>query len=160
MGRKPYGTQTNHNPFIAPDSQYRCNVSDCSSIGVWSPMLNGSVWYCRKHAELPEPAPRWEPTPGPHTGEEIAAAKEKVREFIASGKIEFEPPSDAWWQRLITRSRNGEKLLLIQQQMATQAWINAKRPRDWTPPDVEALEERAAIQAEGNLAWPPNACSP
>jgi hypothetical protein len=46
------------------------------------------------------------------------------------------------------RWRDGEKLLLIQQQMATQAWINDGRPADWTPPDVEAQLERAAIQNE------------
>jgi hypothetical protein len=140
--------QSNGNPFIAPDSQYRCNVADCTSIGVWSPMLNGSVWYCRQHAGLPQPASTWYPTSGPHSAEEIAAAKASAKAFVQSGKSLLDPPSDAWWQRLIARWRDGEKLLLIQQQMATQAWINAGRPANWTPPDIEAQLERAAIQSE------------
>jgi hypothetical protein len=140
--------QTPHNPFIKPDSQYACAVADCNEIGVWSPMVHGPTWYCRRHAGLPEPQPRWEPSPGPYTDEQIAAAKAAVKRFIETGKIDLEPPSDDWWHRLIARWRDGERLLLIQQTMVTQAWVNAGRPADWTPPDVEARLEREAIQAE------------
>ncbi len=142
--------QTPHNPFIGPDSQYRCAAHDCTNMGVWSPMLNGSTWYCRQHAGLPEPPPRWQPNNRTHSPEEIAAAKATVQAFIARGNAAFDPPSDEWWQRLIARWRMGEKLLLIQQEMATNAWINAKRPPEWTPPDVEAKSERAAIQREAD----------
>jgi len=143
--------QTPHNPFIKPPSQYACAVPDCNEHGVWSPMVNGSTWYCRKHAELPEPVPRWQPKPPPYTPQEIGRAKRHVKSFIANGKLvlQLEPPSDFWWQALITRWRNGDKLLLIQQKMATDAWVNAHRPADWTPPDEEARLEREAIQGEG-----------
>jgi hypothetical protein len=143
--------QTAQNPFIRPDSQYRCAVPDCIAHGVWSPTLNGSVWYCRQHADpkLPDPPQRWQPSPGPFTAEEIATAKEKVRAFIASGKIEFDQPSDGWWHRLMQRWRDGEQLLLVQREMVTRAWANAGRPSDWTPPDIESQLEREAIQAEG-----------
>jgi hypothetical protein len=141
--------QTPHNPFIKPQSQYACAVPDCNEHGVWSPMVNGSTWYCRKHAELAEPPVRWQPKPPPYTPEEIADAKRKVKAFIESGKNLLEPPSDDWWHKLITRWRNGEKLLLIQMQMTTEAWINAHRPVEWTSPDEEARLEREAIQGEG-----------
>lgn len=137
------------NPFILPDSQYRCVVRDCTNHGVWSPMVNGPTWYCRQHAELKDPHPRWTPKAGPYTFEEIAQAKRKVAAFISVAKpIIDNEPSDEWWRRLIIRWRNGEKLLLVQQDMARQAWINSHRPAEWMPPDVEDDEERRAIQDE------------
>jgi hypothetical protein len=139
--------QIPNNPFIAPESQYRCAVADCLAPGVWSPMVNGSTWYCRAHAGLHEPTPRWEPEPGPYTAEQIAEAQLRLKAFTAG--VPFEAPSDEWWHKLITRWRAGEQLLLVQTAMATQAWINAHRPHEWTPPDIEAIEERLAIQAEG-----------
>jgi hypothetical protein len=151
--RKPRA-QVQNNPFIAKESQYQCAVRDCTNIGVWSPQAipppqsGAGTWYCRQHAELREPTPRWAPSHGPHTPEQIAEAKRKVKAFIESGKSLLEPPSDDWWHKLITRWRNGEKLLLIQEQMATQAWLNAREPPEWIPPDIEASIERAAIQSE------------
>jgi len=141
----------NNDPFTKPPSQYGCAVPACSDPGVWSPMVNGPTWYCRAHAGLQEPGPRWEPKPGPYTAEEVAEAKRKVKAFIASGKALLEPPGDAWWHRLITRWRAGDPLLLIQMQMVTQAWVNAGRPRDWMPPDEEDRLEREAIQGEGEV---------
>ena|SRR6267378_5087019 len=147
--------QANHNPFIKPESQYACAVPDCNDHGVWSPMVNGPTWYCRRHAGLPEPMPCWQPKPPPYTPEEIAEAKRKVRAFSTRGTnfLEasaaiLEPPSDEWWQRLIVRWRQREPLLLVQVQMVTEAWITAHRPSDWTPPDEEARLEREAIQGE------------
>jgi hypothetical protein len=147
--------QVPHNPFIKPSSQYGCAVADCNDHGAWSPMVNGPTWYCRKHAGLPEPAQRWQPKQPLYTPEEIAEAKRKVRAFSTRGTnilqasaAILEPPSDEWWQRLSARWRNGEPLLIVQMQMVTQAWINAHRPPDWTPPDEEARLEREAIQNE------------
>ena len=141
-------SQANHNPFIKPESQYACAVPDCNDHGVWSPMVNGPTWYCRKHAQLPEPVPRWQPKPPPYTPEEIAEAKRKAKAFVAAAAEILDPPSDDWWHRLIVRWRNGESLLLVQMQMATEGWIAAHRPPDWIPPDEEARLEREAIQAE------------
>jgi hypothetical protein len=79
---------------------------------------------------------------------------DRIGTFVRVGALlmnvaqDFEPNPDHWWKTIITRWRDGGKLLVIQQQMATQAWINAGRPADWTPPDIEAQLERAAIQAE------------
>jgi hypothetical protein len=77
------------------------------------------------------------------------AARATLADFAASGAIQLEPPSDAWWHRLLQRWRDGEQLLLVQREMVTRAWSNSGRPSDWTPPDIEAQLEREAIQAEG-----------
>lgn len=58
MSMRKRKDQTPQNPFIKSDSQYACAVPDCPDHGVWSPMINGSVWYCRFHAGLPELRPR------------------------------------------------------------------------------------------------------
>jgi hypothetical protein len=58
MSKFPSRRQTEQNPLIASESQYRCCVPDCRAFGVWSPYLHGSLWYCRQHAGLPEPSPR------------------------------------------------------------------------------------------------------
>lgn len=140
--------QVDHNPFVKPQSQYVCAVPDCREHGVWSPMVNGSTWYCRRHANLADPVNRWQPKPEPYSPQQMAEARRRLQAF--TGRDVLEPPSDDWWQHLIERWRAGEKLLLIQQVMARNAWINAGRPVDWMLPDLEAAAERAAIQAEGN----------
>jgi hypothetical protein len=87
------------------------------------------------------------PPPCPHP--------DRIGTFVRIGALlvdavqNCEPNPDHWWQSMITRWRAGENLLHVQREMATRAWINAKRPSDWTPPDVEAQLEREAIQAEG-----------
>jgi hypothetical protein len=55
---------------------------------------------------------------------------------------------DDWWHRLIERQRAGEELAYMQLVNSRLAWEKAGRPPDWTPPDIEAKLERAAIQAE------------
>jgi len=72
----------------------------------------------------------------------------RVGALLTSAIADLEPNPDAWWQSIITGWRNGEQLAWAQMEMATEAWINAHRPSDWTPPDVEAQLEREAIQNE------------
>lgn len=91
---------------------------------------------------------RRNPPPCPHP--DRIGSFVRVGALLTSVVADLEPNPDAWWQTLITRWRSGEKLVWAQMQMATQAWINAGRPVDWMPPDLEAAAERAAIQAEGN----------
>jgi len=59
---------------------------------------------------------------------------------------------DDWWHRIIGRWRLGESLEYAQIVNAKLAWERAGKPAEWTPPDLEAQLERAAIQAEGS-AW-------
>lgn len=61
-----------------------------------------------------------------------------------------DPDPDAWWHRIIERWRNGEELVWMQMVNAKLAWQNSGRPAEWTPPNVEAIEERRAIEAEAD----------
>lgn len=57
--------QTESNPFIKPDSPYRCSEAECFERGVWSPGLFGSGWFCAKHAVKLQ-AVMSEPDAGPY----------------------------------------------------------------------------------------------
>lgn len=85
----------------------------------------------------------------------------RIHEILA--KARANPPSpDDWWHKLIKKMREGQPLCIAQIEFSTRAWINAGRPKEWTPPGLEtmaavsesereAMEEREAIQKEGRL---------
>ena len=53
--------QVPENPFIVPDSAYRCSVPGCFGRGIWSPGILGGVWHCAAHV-LPREQPPGDPS--------------------------------------------------------------------------------------------------
>lgn len=138
----------------APVSGKFCAFNNCATFPVWSPMVNGSVWRCRQHAGLPEPAAQRAPCDAPAAAIDIAAAKAHIAQFIRGAVSILEPPGNEWACVLRSREERGEQLMLVQQ----WAWRRALGEPIAEPEqdagqdaeqDAEVLAERAAIQAEG-----------
>lgn len=110
--------QVSSNPFIVPDSPYRCCAVDCFERGVWSATLTGEHWLCAKHAEM---------------------FQERRGELGSPAYAAF----CEWWVRFKRNPPPCEYADQVGPFVRVGAVLAAHPPLDF-----EALEERRAIQAE------------
>lgn len=118
--------QTPQNPFIAPESPYRCSEQNCFERGAWSPRLFGSGWFCAKHAEPLR----------------VAMSESNSPAYFAFCQ---------WWATFKRNPPECRHRDAIGDFVRAGAVFAPEVGRPLSESERELLEERAAIQAEGHL---------